>query len=126
MLMRYAIVALLAAVCLAGCGSSSTSRRAGVAPVTTTATVTATTTATTATAPSGPGYLNATTLAHAVVVGYNHQPPAWAIASSGSCAIDQATLTATCTLQTNHGRVVEPVSIAPDGSNFATDAPGAP
>ena len=84
---------------------------------TSTQTVTATVTAPAAT-PADTGYLDPATLAQALVAGYNRVQPLSDHAISGTCVVDQTTDSATCTLTTNRGRVVEPVGIAGDGSSY--------
>ena len=79
--------------------------------------VTATVTAPAAT-PANTGYLDPATLAQALVAGYNRVPPLSDHAISGTCVVNQTTDSATCTLTTNRGRVVEPVGIAGDGSTY--------
>ena len=116
--MRNVLLALPAAVVLlAGCGGS-TGHRTAAATVTRTRMVTDTTTTLTTPPGSAVGYLNPKSLASGIVNSYNATPPLWARATAGTCVVSQANDTAVCTLATNRGPVVEPVSIASDGSNY--------
>ena len=112
----WLVVAVVVVLLVAGCGGTSpkTSTPRGR---TSTTTVTATVTAPAAT-PADTGYLDPATLAQALVAGYNRVPPLSDHAISGTCVVNQTTDSATCTLTTNRGRVVEPVGIAGDGSTY--------
>lgn len=114
----WLVVAVVVVLLVAGCGGTSPKTLHGSpAGKVSTTTVTATVTAPPAT-PANTGYLDPATLAQALVAGYNRVPPLSDHAISGTCVVNQTTDSATCTLTTNRGRVVEPVGIAGDGSTY--------
>ena len=114
----WLVVAVVVVLLVAGCGGTSPKTLHGSpAGKVSTTTVTATVTAPAAT-PANTGYLDPATLAQALVAGYNRVPPLSDHAISGTCVVNQTTDSATCTLTTNRGRVVEPVGIAGDGSTY--------